>query len=288
MKKENSKILSLVIQWKYEDYEYEHGISLEEVGPAFYKMFLNGEDLKHPDELYKYYNDSQNSINSLLEGYFYFPSPRNLNDPFECLINREKQIFNSAKNKEKIAEHRDNIGVCSFSLTNDNPLMWGHYTNNYHGFCLKFDNQVIKLSKDVMLKTHVSYLKKYEPVNSSLREAMRKVSETQINDELKNSIHHHLISSFEYCWKHEDWKHEKEFRYLSVTANTFNRKYFYDKSCLKEIYIDYRMRSRNRNVFNLLMFILKNKYPHVKAFEVKPHPLHVKFDLNPIEVELES
>lgn len=288
MKKENFKVLSLVIKWAYEDYEYEHGISLEEFGPAYYKMFENENELKHPDELYKYYNDSQNSINSLLEGYFYFPSPKNLNDPFECLNNREKQILSAAKNKEKIVEHRENIGICSFSLTNDNPLMWGHYTNNYHGFCLKFDNKAIKASKDLLLKTHVSYLKNYVPVNSSLREAMKEVSEAPISEMLKNSINHNLISSFEYCWKHDDWKYEKEFRFLSVSANKFNRKYFYDKKCLQEIYIDYRMRSRNRNIFNLLMFILKNKYPHVKAFEVKPNPLQVKFDFIPIKLELES
>lgn len=260
---------------------------MEEIGPALYKMFLNDKALEHPKHLYKYYNDSPNSLNALLEGYFYFPAPKNLNDPFECLINREKYIINSASNKEGIIRHRENIGICSFSLTNDNPLMWGHYTDNYRGFCLKFDNEVIKANNNLSLKTHVSYLKNYQPANDSLQKAINDIRNSSLDDKLKNTLHIHLTSAFEYCWKQFDWNYEREYRYLSLTANEFNRKYKFNKKCLREVYVDYRMRSRNRNTFNLLMFILKKSYPHVKVFEVTPNPLVVKLDFNPIKLELE-
>ncbi|WP_284653058.1 DUF2971 domain-containing protein [Flavobacterium terrisoli] len=288
MNERNRKVLTLVVKWDMENYLYEHGFSLEEFGQSYYKMYIHEEKLEQPEHIFKYYNDSQNSINSLLEGYFYFSEPKKLNDPFECLNNREKQIINAASNKEKIIEHRENIGICSFSLTNESPILWGHYTNNYHGFCLRFDNNLIKINEDLPVKTHVSYLKKYEPANNSLREAKKQIMDAQISEDLKSAIHAHLTTVFEYSWKQYDWNYENEFRYLSFSANSFQRKFKFDKNALQEIYIDYRMRSRNRNVFNLLMFILKNKYPHVKAFEVKPHPLVVKLEFNQIEVKLEG
>ena len=141
MSHKNVKILSLIVNWNTEDYLYEHGINLEELGPSYYKIFKNEKLLEQPKHIYKFYNDSHNSLNSLLEGYFYFSEPKKLNDPFECLNNREENITKRAKDKESIIKHRENIGICSFSLTNESPLMWGHYTNNYHGFCLKFNNE---------------------------------------------------------------------------------------------------------------------------------------------------
>ena len=123
------------------------------------------------------------------------------------------------------------------------------------------------------MKSHVSYLKKYEPGNDSLREAKDEIRNFPIDQFLKNIYINHVTVLFEYCWKQYEWNYEQEYRFLSLSSNSFERKYKYDKSCLEEIYIDYRMKTRNKNIYNLLMFILKNNYPHIKAYEVKPHQL---------------
>lgn len=277
---------NLNIEWEIENYIYKHNISPEIIGKVNSQILKNKEELLTPDYLYKYYNDSSNSINSFLEGYFYFSSPSNLNDPFECLNNQENIIFERANDEERIKEHRKNIGICSFSLTNDNPLLWGHYTNNYHGFCLKFNNSLIEPNNKIAIRANVSYLKKYVPINESLRDVITKISKLNIDNKHKNSIANYVNCCFQYCWKQKDWEYENEYRYVSLKSESFGRKYFYEESCLQEIHLDYRMKSRNKNIYNLIMFILKNKYPHVKAFEIKPHNSETRLEFSQIEVEL--
>lgn len=276
----------LNLEWETENYIYKHSLNPEIIGEVNSKVLKNKEEMQSPNYLYKYYNDSQNSINSFLEGYFYFSLPANLNDPFECLNNRENIILQNAINYGETKKHRENIGICSFSLNNDNPLMWGHYTNNYHGFCLKFNNNFFKTDNKIAIRSHVSYLKKYEPLNKSFTELIAKISDLNIDLKYKNLIANYVTCCFQYSWKQKDWEYENEFRFISLKSESFGRKYFYDESCLEEIYLDYRMKLRNKNIYNLIMFVLKNKYPNAKAFEIKPNELETKLEFNQIEVKL--
>lgn len=272
---------TLNIDWEYENYKYSHNFDLERTGAYFSSITEKSEKFVKPEFLYKFYGLNENSLNSLLEGYLFFSSPKNFNDPFDCLVNRENHIIN--RGSEGIKRHRENIGVCCFSLEGNNPLMWGHYASSYSGFCLKFENERSLLqNKNIAIKSHVAYLKDYKPSNENLENVIKELNTLFINEKMKEFIRKVLTMVFEYCWKMYDWKYEKEFRAISINSKSFDNKLYFDKSRVKEIYIGQNMKIKNPNSYDFLMYILKNEYPHIKIFEVKPHPLFVKLEFNEI------
>lgn len=275
----NEKELTLNIEWKYEDYIYSHNFSLERVGGYISSITKQGEQFINPEHLYKFYGKNELSLDSLLDGYLYFSSPKHFNDPFDCLNNREEYII---KGGEGIKKHRENIGICCFSLVNNNPLMWGHYTNSYSGFCLKFENKSLLQNTNIAIKSHVAYLKDYKPANDNISKVISELKNVAIKTDVKEIIQKSLTMLFEYCWKYYDWKYEKEFRAVSINSNSFDRKIKFDKKDVKEIYIGQLMKSKDPHYYNLLMHILKKEYPHIKIYEVKPHPLVVKLDFEEI------
>lgn len=283
---ENKKTLNLEIDWKIENYNYLHKISFDHDRIGHYTIVSKKNiELTYPQYLYKFCGISENeyNLNSLLEGYFYFSKPKDFNDPFDCLSNRERYIINGANDKSKITQHRENIGVCCFSLINDNPLMWGHYTNNYNGYCLKFENKSLLDNKNIAIKNHVSYLKNYQPHNDEFSDCVNRIKNLQLNKTEENRILSLLTMEFEYCWKYYDWKYEQEYRAISITSNSFERKIKFEKNSLKEIYIGYRMKNENQKKYNLLLDILKNNYPKIKIFEVNPSPTIVKLNFEEIQ-----
>lgn len=269
------------IEWDFEDYLYSHNFGRINKREYIHTVSKNGRALRKPKEIYKFYGDTNYNLNSLLKNYIYFSSPRSFNDPFDCLVNREEILI---KNFSSIKSHRDELGICCFSLINDNPLMWGHYTNNYNGYCLKFKNNNFLNDEYITLQTHISYLKNYIPGNQSLKRALEKLNKEDLSTEDKSMIRKVMCSTFEYNWKFDDWKYEQEYRTISWCTKTFNRKMEFDKKCLEEIYIGHKMKSQNHQYYELLIDIVKTHYPNTKIFEVKPHPIKVKLDFVPINV----
>lgn len=278
--KDEKTIETLNVNWGNENYSYSHFFSLENLGQHVSKIYETGQELKNPEFLYKFYGANENSLNSLLEGYLYFSNPRHFNDPFDCLTNREEFIINAGG--DKLKQHRDNIGVCCFSTINNNPLMWGHYANSYSGFCLKFENEDLLRNKQIAIKSNVAYLKNYKPSNDNITQAILQISNSSIKEEFKEHIQKSLKIIYEYCWKYYDWKYEKEYRAVSLTSNSFERKYKFDKTVVKEVYIGQNMKKVNPNYYNLLMHILKKEYPHAKIYQVRPNPLVVKLEFEEI------
>nr|WP_315154468.1 DUF2971 domain-containing protein [uncultured Flavobacterium sp.] len=277
---EKKKEQTLKVQYEIEEYLYSHHFNIERNEMISTKISNNDTELKEPEFLYKFYNKSNYSINSLLENYLYFSNPRNFNDPFDCITNREKYIL---KGSLGIIQHRENIGVCCFSTINDNPLMWGHYANSYTGFCLKFDNRSLLKNNHIQIKSHISYLKNYQPSNENFKKVKKEIKELEIEEKSKENILAILAILNSYRWKYYDWKYEKEFRAIALNSNEFERKLKFEKENLLAIYIGHRMKSSDSNYYNLLLYILKNEYPNIKVYEVKPHPLIVKLEFEEIK-----
>ena len=271
----------LELEWDIENYDYLHQFRLYDIGTQHLVHVAKDKiPYEYPNHLYKFFDNSDNSLASLLNSYLYFPNPNCFNDPFDCLSNREKYIINGSSDKAAALKRRESLGVCCFSLINDNPLMWGHYTNRYKGFCLKFNKTI--LNKNIQFKTHVSYLKNYIPHNENLQDCIEKLRTKKFNEEFENGIHNILIMQFEYSWKYYDWKYEQEYRAITLDANAFGRKSEFENKCLEEIYIGYKMKIDCPNYYNLLLDILKNHYPHIKIYEVSPDPLLVELKFKPI------
>jgi len=277
---EKRKELSVLLQWEIENYHYTHSFSLERIGMYFSKIFYKNELLVTPKMLYKFYDSSNWSLDSLLHNYLYFANPRNFNDPFDCLSNREAQIKRLG---EGVSKHRDEIGICCFSTICDNPLMWGHYTRSYTGFAVKFNNELLLKSEHLAIRSHVSYLRDYEPSNPKFNKVRNQFRDLDIDSEIKENSLHLIIMLHEYCWKYFDWKYEKEYRAIAINSSDFDRKLTFNTEEVMEVYIGHRMISHEPAAYNLLRHILKTKYPNVKVFEVKPHPLIVQLDFQELQ-----
>lgn len=85
--------------------------------------------LRHGNILYKYYPFNLNTLDSLINGYFYLPSKSQLNDPIEM-----------PEIDEIGTDHLidSNYRICSFSKNNNSMLMWSHYTENHSGIMVAY------------------------------------------------------------------------------------------------------------------------------------------------------
>lgn len=148
--------------------------------------------------LYKYTGIDSYLDDTIEHNRLFFSKPPNFNDPFDCnyLIDTDctpqektdyitQQMTNqgfqtadidAAVNKaindhdswralvtQGAKRYLDNIGVCCFSKTNENPLLWAHYSAKHTGVCLVFDSTKDKTLFDK--KFSIKYRSNYPLIN---------------------------------------------------------------------------------------------------------------------------
>jgi hypothetical protein len=159
-----------------------------------------------------------------------FTNPFDFNDPFDCNIDRltfdlsdtdeefeiyhksikeEVQVkFGNRTNEANWAEVYKNVQIqkiskskiCSFSTTNDHPLLWSHYGDKHLGACLVFDNSIAERFKDEkMLKIGIEGPVQYKD--------FKKVNYCKGRMQA-------MIQLF--TVKRLDWDYEKEYRIIAL------------------------------------------------------------------------
>ncbi len=218
-----------------------------------------------PQTLYKYYPDHnlifdndyqkeelQQRKEAFSKPYFYCPSAKELNDPFEFQIKisqfktveevlefyrelvkagiskvdlknlelqlneagHEFMVKRSAEVNEGIQrETRKGVNLCSFTKRYNSILMWSHYASDHRGFCLKFSTEKANIKEHVK---EVQYNKTDKfPVVRAI-------------DVLKNDLD--WIQQKLLATKHHGWSYEKEWRFL-----THEHILGYDKSAVEQV-----------------------------------------------------
>ena len=107
--------------------------------------------------LFKFRSINKYLIDTLVKGTVYCARPIRLNDPFDCQVDIKKAAENaisrlSGKKKQnfvklskakgifnKIQKDIKSVGICSFSLVLEEPLLWSHYANEHKGLCLTYE-----------------------------------------------------------------------------------------------------------------------------------------------------
>jgi Protein of unknown function (DUF2971) len=83
----------------------------------------------------------QQEIASLHDKYLWCSVYRRLNDPMEGFY-RPSGRFRKHPEFDRVVDNifdaKQKIGICSFSDTCDNELMWTHYADNYRGICIGY------------------------------------------------------------------------------------------------------------------------------------------------------
>ncbi|WP_044204224.1 DUF2971 domain-containing protein [Flammeovirga sp. OC4] len=157
-------------------------------------------------------------------------------------------------------EKYSNIGVCCFSKSFDNLLMWSHYGDCHKGICLEFDDSIEPFSKG----RNVIYENHFPSIN---------LDEIFCNDDEKDFL---LVSKL-LSYKSKDWIYEKEIRLIHNEANTC---YKYPTESLKSIYFGLKVDLTDRDI---ICTILKEKNPAIKFFQMEKNLS--KYQLEPVELE---
>ncbi len=106
--------------------------------------------------LFKFRPINKYLFDSLVNVELYFPSPNELNDPFDCRLDINKSLHSAILQSEcdiknvinKLLCNNDaikfltnaiaNHGVCSFTTATKNSVLWSHYADQHKGVCLKY------------------------------------------------------------------------------------------------------------------------------------------------------
>lgn len=228
--------------------------------------------------LYKYNPENSNTLDALRKSQLYFSDPSNFNDPFDAKpelievdfqsdddvrsiiqrlqdkfddnLKRDVQNMDISNLKTLLKQKYDSllksqfndIGVCCFSKTLTNNVMWYYYAQEHQGFALEFD-PVITEGKDI----NISYTTDFPKVNA-LEIGLRK-EPVMLNAIFRN--------------KSPEWAHEQEVRLLTEGKSirrTFKPEY------LLNIYLG---RNSSEELKTKIQTIQKSKYPHAIIYKMK-------------------
>jgi hypothetical protein len=107
--------------------------------------------------MFRFREINKHLLASLVNSEIYFAQPNCLNDPFDCRVEVLKSLDNaisksSPENRETLLKLRQmqdffekvqadvsQVGVSSFSLDLNNPLMWSHYADQHRGVSLMYN-----------------------------------------------------------------------------------------------------------------------------------------------------
>jgi hypothetical protein len=105
---------------------------------------------------FRYRRIDRHLIDSLVNPSLYFAKPNSLNDPFDCRIDLQNSFARAASSttgdrKKWLSQFldvqpffenwkivMDGLGVCCFSSTAVDTLLWAHYADNHRGVCLEY------------------------------------------------------------------------------------------------------------------------------------------------------
>ena len=233
-------------------------------------------DIINSKRIYKYHKVNKFLYDLLINNELWFADPFSFNDPFDSNItidgnNTPEQIKNyykianweKSKNSDaeiqKLIESnfqdRDafkrkinsiskkvigSLGLACFTETNDNLLMWAHYTEEHKGAVLEFNHKEDSAFFKPLKK--VIYVKKYPVYN--------------YYDDKKNVVEQIMLH------KSDDWVYEKEIRLLKhkTGSEKFNPK------ALTGIYFGVKTTELQINTIKNLIAENK-KYQHVNLFK---------------------
>lgn len=113
--------------------------------------------------------DLEHVKSAVLHSEYFFGSPLNFNDPFDCKSNFRTNIKDSAAHKilhSQVKENLSRVGIFCVAEELYNTLMWSHYTNSHKGVVLQFSTQQIRAAIDgIGMMAKVKYQKTLPAIN---------------------------------------------------------------------------------------------------------------------------
>jgi hypothetical protein len=239
-----------------------------------------------PSTLYKFRNIDNRTLDIIKNREFYFSSPKNFNDPFDCNLfykksyskkeiledysrfiqrnssikldqikqkfgmNSGKFFFEHQKMNEKLI---NGCGIFSLSRECNNITMWSHYADNHKG--LVFELDILKDINFFRLFGLVKYETEYELL-----------SYAKDNRE-------ELVKLF--LTKYVDWEYEQEVRIIDYSRNGLRK---FNKETIRTIIFGYK--TSQEDIKSIIKLCNEEKLFHVKFKKAKlvPGKFAIDFD----------
>lgn len=154
---------------------------------------------------------------------------KSLNDPMEGSYRatlRVQQHSNFELMQDHIFGQKSAVGICSFSETNDNPVMWAHYADQFRGICIEYDfERLLDNLGDGCEFVRIVYNEKPHSV------ALSNLQETELAKKILSTKSH-------------TWLYEREWRLFAEMAGPIKAKI----NCVSCVYIGNRLRTDPRAV----------------------------------------
>lgn len=159
------------------------------------------------------------ALKLLKNGELFLSSIDKFNDPFEFSFKLEDEGKNEFWGSQQLAELSVLLpaiyqyGVCCFSDSPDNGLLWSHYANSHRGICIEFETTECAVLNKIK---QVNYLDQCPTFTTEEREELF----------LNKSFH---------------WKYEKEYRI--VLKDCANKVVEINKPAIKAVYFGVKANS---------------------------------------------
>ena len=225
-------------------------------------VYKNENLITFPKKLYKFYPLNHFSLDTLFRRYFYLAKPGTFNDPFDCNINLLKNIKGSEIMQTVQRNNIKNVGICCLSETLDNHLMWAHYTNNYEGFAIEFNDIKVDINK--------SDFKQF-----AIAPVIYPSKPPRVESNMPYSLQYFLTTKLRH------WEYEKEWRIIA-DLNADNREMKIVHETVTGIYIGHKIPDDNPGLYKMILEIQESKYPKASIYVVYPHNNNLKLEFEKV------
>ena len=229
--------------------------------------------------VYKFQPISQNTIDALEKGYLYFPTPSQLDDPFDCLFDFDlegdevdnlpfRSLAHDIGEGAKMA--RESIGVLSLSKSNNHIILWSQYADGHKGICLKFKTYIYRN------KPYFAFEESHFKDNDSNGTYILPINKVNYDNLLPEPIKLGNNGEFDrfLLTKHRDWYYQEEVR-IATDFKTLrgDQKAKYKKNFLEAIIFGMKTSPEDRKIIRNIIeehFISEGfKIKYYKANQIK-------------------
>lgn len=165
-------------------------------------------------KLYKYLSLNSLSLGSLVNHYAWYSNPDSFNDPFDGTLIPSERIRNLVLSNYK---------VFCLSEENDNFLLWSHYANSHHGFCIEYTDYT---EDEIDLLKISGIFPKEAPTNelAIIRNAVR--VEYLTNEQIQDYIDSFAVTEAGIVTQWKTWKEQgREDEYIELIQRCYRIKH---------------------------------------------------------------
>lgn len=171
-------------------------------------------------------------MRSIEHNYFWCAGFKNLNDPMEgkfsaTTLARKHPRYDDAY--QMITSGKSEVGLCAFSESNKNEVMWAHYADEFFGICISYNfKKLLNGLSDTCSFSRISYSEELPKMGKPVGDpnlSVRRIMST----------------------KHHRWLYEREWRMFAPQQGENYYRSSEKSPVVAAVYLGFRMNSAMRD-----------------------------------------